>query len=121
MIFVWSGWGFLVPIFIAVSLLAVNGLGRFIDPMSNLTNSLWMLPVALLVSALLCCIFSYLFPAKTTEHIDHRTGTHVFVRRRDSFFFIPMKYWTWILTGLAIGVFIFFLIFGEKSFSASST
>ena len=62
MIFVWSGWGFLVPVFVAVSLLAVNGMGHFINPVSNLTNSLWMLPVALLVfgAALLC--FQLLVP-----------------------------------------------------------
>jgi hypothetical protein len=92
---VWSGFGFVTAIIAIVCLVlgASTGLPAQAEAAAGLLTA---------------AAINFLFvrwvddPGRGREMIDAQTGQRVYLRRRNSLFFIPVRYWTYILFALAI-------------------
>ena len=104
---VWSGWGIIVVVFIAAGLMATFGAADALEqwlpygPAGSL---------AALIGGLLSASGIHLF-ARWREQgegrslIDEATGQRIEVRpSAGSLFFIPTRFWTWIVLLLSIGI-----------------
>lgn len=101
--FIWSGMGILVPVFIFGCSFAVNLIT------SSLTGSddyweqhKWPLGVSLLFAALLCGLLGYYLASR----IAKKTGRDAFFEAHHALFFIPMFWWGPILAAIGIIVII---------------
>jgi hypothetical protein len=93
----YSGWGILTVPAVCLGVLAGGALGKYI-PMP------YTMPAGMLVAAFFNAVFAYWAddPANQREVIDVKTGKKMILRRRASFFFIPIRYWTYIFVAAAI-------------------
>jgi hypothetical protein len=94
----YSGRGILTVPALFLGVVAAVILGKYI-PMGPYDRS-----VGLLFAAFFNAAFAYWAddPAKGREVVDVKTGRKMILRRRASFFFIPMRYWTYIFVAGAI-------------------
>jgi hypothetical protein len=94
---IWSGWGFLTA-FIAFLGFIGGGL---------LTQALpqqYAVPVGLFIAAAVNFAFAGWVddPSRGREMIDVKTGQRVILRQGASLFFIPVRYWTYIIAIAAL-------------------
>lgn len=96
MIFVWRGWGLLFPLGVFVSILLVVLLSQPFEAYVN--QDLLIIPAALAATAggFLTAHFLALSD-KGREVIDAKTGQRILLVRGDSLFFIPVKYWSYLV------------------------
>ena len=95
----WSGYGFLVPLVtFACALLTEMGVeALFKDPEYYQTHG-WPLGLGLVLAAAALYALSERFGRVPTRVLlDEATGERVEMRRRHSFFFVPMKGWAIVL------------------------
>jgi hypothetical protein len=96
---IWSGWGWLVPVLaFVVSLVfeavteASTGKDQFYQ------NQPWLLAVAMVVAGTAVWFLSAYFDKKQGRVvIDKATGKELVLRSSHSFFFIPMRFWAFLL------------------------
>lgn len=104
----WKGKGFLV---LLVTILT-SGLSELIwesikgDKFYYQTHG-FPLALALTVSAISIYFIDKKYPTEEKIFIDKQTNQEVLVRNENTFFFIPMKYWVWILSICALVALIF--------------
>ena len=105
MIVIWSGWGFLVAVIGLVLWGAGYGLGAVVAPGMPLAAG-----VGGFLGAMGAAVAIFYFaraieskPGRTL--IDAKTGEQVVIRNSaGSLFFIPTRYWTYIVPVLGIGL-----------------
>jgi hypothetical protein len=101
MIFVWSGLGFIVPIAGVVVLL----LSGFITTNLNLAQP-WSTALGVVITGIASTLL-WIFTHNVESEIDNvfiekATGREIVVRRSaGSFFFIPTRYWVYLMPALA--------------------
>lgn len=93
---VWSGWGFVVALIMTVWVGVVAAVGYTPRPRYLVAIALG----AALAAGLNYAFARYIDRGGERVLIDPATGQQVVLRRRDSLFFIPVRYWTWIILGL---------------------
>lgn len=99
MLLFWSGFGFLVPLvaFAAVLLTEVGVEAAFHDSQYYQTHG-WPLGLGLiLAAAALYALGERLGRSASRVFLDEATGERVELRRRHTFFFVPMKVWAVVL------------------------
>ncbi len=96
---VWSGFGWVVPVIAVVCLLIGNILIG-----ENWSANTWAQAGTLLLAAILVFAFDRLFLEKRADKtlMNKETGEDVILRRNDSLFFIPVRFWPYILVGIAV-------------------
>ena len=113
---VWSGHGYLVPVFTFASCLLMELTTRVLfQDKSYYQDHVWPIPVALTVAGLIClAVGSLLSRSKPRTLMDVSTGEIVVERRyRDTFFFIPMQIWGPLLMVLAVAAAIYQILHGK--------
>ena len=111
MIFIWRGYGFLVPVIAVVPVVLIGVLFSSIFK----TAPPYGIPIGTLVAAVALWYAGNSFnsPAKDRVMIDKLTGQEFILKPSHSFFFIKMQYWAYIVG--AIGVFFMIaLLFSSK-------
>ena len=100
---VWSGKGWAVPATVFVSALATEFITEAICKNAEYYQGhRWPLSLALTVSAVLTWEFDQKWASvPTRELVDINTAERVTIRRDDSFFFIPIRIWSFILLAIA--------------------
>ena len=96
---IWSGFGILIPVIVAIcavlSQLLLNAAVR--DDQYYQSHS-WPPLIALTVSAIFVWLLSQRLSRQPSRRlIDPATGKTVLLQRRDSLFFVPVRYWPPIL------------------------
>jgi len=93
---IWSGWGFLVALIWAIA----------VGAMSSMTDAMITSPVLLMGTVLACSILTSAVIwglAKAIRHltlrelVDPRTGAIVQFDGTGSLFFIPMRFWVYLI------------------------
>ena len=97
---IWKGYGLLVAVYAVVGFVIGALFSNAIE-----TDHTWPVALSLLLAA------ANYFTAKKMESqskilIDPESGQQVILTRGDSLFFIPMMYWTYIIAGLAVWLFL---------------
>lgn len=98
----WSGYGFLVPLVTFVcALFTEMGVEAVTHDSEYYQTHGWPLGLGLLIAAAaLYALSERLGRAPTRVLVDEETGERVEMRRRHSFFFVPMKGWAVVLVVL---------------------
>ena len=101
---IWTGWGWLVPVIVfVVSLLtqvtsqAVTGQDQIYKEQS------WLFATSTLVSGIIVWFLGKYFDEKKGRVvIDKETGQEMLLRSSDSLFFVPLRFWAFILPVIGI-------------------
>jgi membrane protein implicated in regulation of membrane protease activity len=101
---IWSGFGFLVALIgfgcLVLTQFIANAL--FQNAAYYQTHG-WPKLVAFLIAALLVYFLSRVLERQQGRAmIDKATGREVVLKPRHSLFFVPLKYWPYILVGLGV-------------------
>ena len=100
---VWSGWGVLTVIFGLLGVLAGRaGLEPLLVRLSSSLPPNTGLAIGLLAAALVNGFVALRLGSAGRELIDARSGQRVVLRRPNTLFFIPMRYWSVVFVVLAI-------------------
>ena len=100
---IWSGWGVLTVIFGLLGVLAGRaGLEPLLLRLSSSLPPNTGLAVGLLAAAVVNGFVALRLGSAGRELIDARTGQRVVLRRPNTLFFIPMRYWSVVFLALAI-------------------
>lgn len=99
----WSGWGFLVPVILGtVFVLMQAGLNAMIGPYTY-ESAEWPKFLATLITGVSIWFVGRYFNNKPGRVlIDKQTGHEVVFKPRNTFFFIPMEYWAFIIAVFGI-------------------
>ena len=101
---IWSGWGVLTAVLALIGAVAGDqALQPLIAPLSPALPANSGIAIGLLLAALANGLIASRLNGPGRELIDAQTGQRVVLRRRNSLFFIPMRYWTAVLLVLAVG------------------
>ncbi len=107
----WRGWGILVFIITFVWIFILIGImiaAEFYEPdavkAAVYTDRLFSL--SFILSAISVLFLSRYRDRKPYEVVDPSTGKIDLVPHTDEFMFIPMKYWTYIIAAISVGIFI---------------
>jgi hypothetical protein len=94
---IWSGLGILTAV---IALLGFAGGGALIKVLPQP----YAIPAGLLIAAAVNFAFASWAsdPSKGREMIDAKTGQRIILLRRHSLFFIPVRYWTYIIAVAAL-------------------
>ena len=101
---VWSGFGWVVAIIAFACLL----LGNMILGDSWSGNT-WAQSGAMLVAAAITYAFDRFFLSKRADKtlMNKETGEDVILRKNDSLFFVPVRFWPFVLIAIAIAIKVF--------------
>jgi hypothetical protein len=98
---IWKGYGLLVAVYAIVGfvsgVLFSNAIG---------TDHTWPVALSLSLAAAANYFTAKKFESKSKILIDPETGQQVILENDNSLFFIPMKYWTYIIAGFALLLFL---------------
>jgi hypothetical protein len=92
---IWSGWGFLVAVFVLVASLAMELVTESLTHDDNFYQTqAWPLALALVIAGIATWFVGiYLNARGARTVIDKATGKELALGSRHHFFFIPMHYW----------------------------
>lgn len=99
---IWTGWGILVPVLLALGIGGTGALGEeFLPPEAS--------TYGFVAGALISAVLIYLIGRKLNkpeQGFHPKTGEPVVYRNRHTFFFVPMQYWGAIVpvVGLVVTV-----------------
>lgn len=100
---VWSGWGILVAVFGAIGLFAGAFLGQVIPAAENVRMAAGMLIGGVLAGGMTLMFARFREKGPGRSYTDNQTGQRFEVRpNAGSLFFIPTRYWAYILPGLGL-------------------
>lgn len=100
---IWSGKGVLVPITIVVTVLIfMTGAESLSGDKAYLTNHPWLFDLVFLVSGGILWALNSYFRKDPKVLLDPQTNKQIVFDQNGSFFFIPLKYWSYILCILGI-------------------
>lgn len=100
---VWSGWGIIVPVFIIIAFLVSAPVAGLVTSDADL-----MMAISTIVAGLLAGLATFLTARKLEAgegraFIDEATQQRIVVRRSaGSLFFIPTRYWAYIIPIAAV-------------------
>ena len=103
MIIVWSGFGFVVPITVALTVFFINGLtSSFSQDPRYCSTHYWIAALGILASSVvLRLLIGWLsIDSSPKRLIDPRTNQVHQIARKDHFFFVPLRYWPLVLIGI---------------------
>lgn len=103
MIIVWRGWGILVPVFVVAAFFVAAGVQAII-PGDSAAEKLSAFPITGIVAGAACWLFQQRMEKRPKRvFIDEATGQKIAVGAdAGSFFFIPTRFWAFILPGLSL-------------------
>ena len=96
---IWQGYGLLVILYAVVGF--VSGV-----LFSTTIDQSWPVALGLLLGATANYFTAKKLESKSKTLIDPETGQEVILKRGHSLFFIPMMYWTYIIAGIAVLIFL---------------
>ena len=98
---VWSGFGWVVAVLAIACLLIGNVILG-----DSWSGNTWAQAGAMLVTALLTFGFDRFFLAKRADRtlMNKETGEDVVLRKNDSLFFIPVRFWPFVLVAIAAAI-----------------
>ncbi len=101
---VWTGWGILVPVIGFICALATEAATRtFTGDEAYYGEHGWLILVALFSAGVIVFFLGRYLNLRPGKHlIDTDTGEEIEQRKSHTFFFIPMQYWGFILTGFGV-------------------
>lgn len=100
---IWSGWGILVFVFTLLSLVVAQAGTNALLGARTYEAAGWPKAVAALIAAAAIWVVGTRFERQPGRVlIDKKTGREFTQKRRDTFFFIPMRFWAPIV--LIVGV-----------------
>ena len=96
---IWSGYGILAPVLMAVVFIITNLLGEAAGVPGNIGG-----PAGLVFAAVACWFVGKRMndPAKDRLLLDEATGENVLVRKRHTLFWIEVQWWAIPCLGLAV-------------------
>lgn len=105
---IWSGWGFLVAVFVFGASLAMEIVTESLAGDDTLYQTqAWPLALALVAAGIATWfVGKYLNARGARIVIDKATGKELTIDGRHNFFFIPMHYWGPVLIVLAVLAFV---------------
>ena len=106
--FIWRGWGFLVPLIAFLCTLSGELIAKILGGEGYWETHSYPLSMALLVAGgLIWGTDLYLFrnPAGRVLR-DEQTGERVLFVRKHDFFFLRMRWWSLVCVGFAIAIFV---------------
>ncbi len=107
-IIIWDGLGFLVPVIFFGITFAINIpiamiLGESGNTDNFLHNNGWVFFIAPILSGIAITKYAHhLSKEKGTAIILEETGERIVIKQKHTFFFIPMLYWGYFITGAMI-------------------
>lgn len=117
MIIVWSGWGFVVPLFAVVGGFLGMTFGVALEPLGlnqNLAMSFGITLGEIAAGFAVFFIARYIESRPGREFIDAATNERIHVgKSAGSFFFIPTRFWAFILPALGLA----FAVVGWNAYS----
>jgi len=101
-VIVWSGWGIAVVLVAAVVVITVQSVVASAYGQPYYAGHVWPKLVSwLLLAAAIWPVGRWLESRPKRTFLDKGTGQEVVVGRRDTLFFIPVRYWVFILAAVA--------------------
>ena len=100
---VWSGFGYLVLVAVGISLVSFELLVRTLTGDINYYSAHgWVIAIGVLLSALvLRLVLNWLaIDSSQKRLIDPQTNQVYLVGRKDHLFFVPLRYWPFVLMGI---------------------
>lgn len=98
---VWRSWGISVFLFFLIWLGVTAALPHTIILAPKGVELQWALGIACLLTAATAFLLAWYRRSHPRKVADPQTNATVLVPHVDDFFFIPMKWWTYILLGIA--------------------
>ena len=98
---IWKGYGLLVAVYAIVGFVIGVLFSNAIE-----TDHTWPVALSLSLAAAANYFTAKKLESKSKTLIDPESGQQVILKRGDSLFFIPMMYWTYIIAGLAVLLFL---------------
>jgi hypothetical protein len=98
---IWKGYGLLVAVYAIVGFVIGVLFSNAIE-----TDHTWPVALSLSLAAAANYFTAKKLDSKSKILIDPETGQQVILKNSDSLFFIPMMYWTYIIAGLAVLLFL---------------
>ena len=101
---IWTGRGYLVAVFTFGFSFLANLLANCLTGSSAYWDAHhWPFALALLCSAIVCWpLGCYFHNLKSRTLVDPKTGEEVTLRNSHTFFFIPFRWWAFILATIAL-------------------
>jgi hypothetical protein len=96
---IWTGWGVLVAVIAVVGMIVAGGLSDIFQ-----TDKDWPFAIGAIVSAAINYFVAEKLEDKGRLVVDPESGEQILLKKSHSFFFIPMKYWTYAFAALALGI-----------------
>lgn len=93
---IWKGYGFAIVLFALFGLVAGASVADAIQ-----TEQSWPFVAGLLLAAAANYFTAKKLESDSKRLIDPESGQEVILKRGDSLFFVPMKYWTYVIVALA--------------------
>jgi hypothetical protein len=107
MLLIWSGLGALIPLAMIISGILVNISVNSIFGAHFYSSSHWTISLVLLLSALASWMIDLRVKSqKGRLLIDKETGKQILLKKKHSFFFIPVRFWPYIFVFGAVVTFI---------------
>ena len=94
---IWKGYGFAVVLFAILGLI----IGGILSDMLGTSGS-WPFALGLFVGAGTNHFVATKLDTDERTLVDPETGQTVVLKRGDSLFWVPMKYWTYVIGGLGV-------------------
>jgi hypothetical protein len=107
-VIIWTGWGILVFVFGLGALVIAQALANAVLGAGYYETNAWPKIAAAVVAAILMWLVGRRLngaPGRTV--VDKQTGREMTLRRRHTFFFIPMEYWAPIVVVLVVALELF--------------
>ena len=100
---IWSGFGFLVAVFVMASSLLCNLLFDAGFGAGYYAAHHWTLGAAMLLAGVLCALAARPLRNRGSRTLtDEQTGELIVLRRSDTLFFIPMHAWAFVLGAIGL-------------------
>ncbi len=107
MLLIWSGLGALIPLAVLISAILVQLTVNSIFGAHFYSSSHWAISLALLLSALASWLIDLRVKSQKGKLvIDKQTGKEILLKKKHTFFFIPVKFWPYIFIVGALIVFL---------------
>src|SRR5215208_6698883 len=96
---IWSGWGWLVPAVVFIVSLVVQVIAKAASGQDQIYQEQpWLFATSTLLAGVIVWFLARYFDKKQGRVvIDKQTGQEMLLKSSDSFFFVPMRFWVFIL------------------------
>ena len=101
---IWTGWGWLVPVIVFVVSLLTQVTSQEVTGQDQIYQEQpWLFAMSTLVSGgIVWFLAKYFDKKKGRVVIDKETGQEIMLRSSDALFFVPLRFWAFILPVIGI-------------------